>query len=427
MDVLVTIMEDLSLEPTKTIVKYDPKAKRNSKVPKAFPRWAAHCIMFALYGEPIKLAAIMEQARQLQHTLFKSKNFKFFIMQGEFSNKGDPHIQGMVQYLRGGKCSTQVLYKLFAPELHTQLQCEKCRSPVDAVHYCSKPHNNCDCKHCQKARAPDVKPNWYAPIICGTAPKGRGKGRFDALRSSLQADPTQRNVMDNHFGMFIRYAGAVTQARKYFRKEKGLRELQAPRITPLPWETNMMIQMYNWDCTDRRNIIWVHSTKLNSGKTTGIEWVLYYWGMHKVFRGMPSLKHIVANYDGEDVIWFNFPKKYKITDEDTDNIESCADGGMMQAPMYGSDKNFVKAHIIVTANVPPPEMWTGPDGRIRLEVDLNPPKTDDTPACVIDQPASKVLMRKRRCPFSQKHFSYKGPNWSVASGNPFTKRPRVIY
>lgn len=405
----------MSLEDSKKMVSYNPKAKRSSGVPKEFPRWNAHCIMFALYGSPEKLAMIMELSRKLQHTLFKSKNFKYYIMQGEFTDKGDPHIQGMIQYLRGGKCSTTTLYKLFQPELHTQLQCEKCRSPIDAVHYCSKPHESCNCKHCDKARAPDVKPNWYAPIICGVAPKGRGNGRFDKLRTSLRDDPTQRNVMNNHFGMFIRYSGAVTQARKYFRKEKGLRELQRPNIDPLPWETNMMIQMYNWNTKDRRNIVWVHSTKLNSGKTTGIEWVLYYWGMQNVFRGMPSIKHIVANYDGEDVIWFNFPKKYVITDEDLDNMESCADGGMMQAPMYGSDKNFVNAHIIVTANVPPPKMWTGPDGRIRLEVDLNPKDGPVVPDVIMDMPASKVILRKRRCPWGGRK----------ATRNPFAKKQKM--
>ncbi len=114
----------------------------------------------------------------------------YVIMQKEVGEEGTKHIQGYcifkkIQYMTGAK-------KLF-PRAHLEIK----RGTIDeAVHYCKKPVEGCNCKHCIKARklgcVPDFREYGEIPKGMGTmgerwdeARKLAETGDFDSIPSAM--------------------------------------------------------------------------------------------------------------------------------------------------------------------------------------------------------------------------------------------------
>lgn len=360
--------------------------RRKTSIPKDFPRFQARGIMFVLWGEPKKLAEVSLWLMKLQHTaatrlMRTPTNFEYYVVQGEYSdptadNPDKPHLQGVLIGKRGFKFSSTLIWKMFdqfgaIPQGNADaLQVEKCFSVKDAIHYCTKPHTGCDCGHCTKARR--CKLNWCAPIHGGQPPVGQGK-KFVKLQRDLMRAPIKKTYMEDHFGLFMRYPSACKEAKDYYAEKLAIQKFQKPTFDLKHWELLLLVQCMLWDPRDRHNIIWIWSEMLHTGKTEFMKLFKYYWGLARCQAGMQSFKHQINSYDGEDLIHFNFTKAKPPSLEDLKLIEDMSDGGMQQAGMYMSPKKFVNAHIFVTANVAPPEIWTGERGRCRHVICLDPP------------------------------------------------------
>lgn len=355
------------------------KRTRNTGIPASFPKYSKNSLMFAMYGSPQYLMCVLRKFERDQHTFFKTKNFKYSMMQGEFSGGKDPHIQGLIQAHRGKKITTTCIYKAMAPEDASKLQITKkgIKSMPDALHYCSKPHNLCDCDHCEKQRK--CLPNWYKCVEAGIRPKGQGKGRFDAFIEEMKVNAHKSNMMNQFPELVIRYPAGMKAIQQHHLRQQHHRRQRAPVFPKLhDWERNIDIQLFLWDPRDRRCIVWIWSKALSTGKTMGMKHIKYFYGTQNCKKGGKSLKHFLYSYDGESLIHFNYTVRKPYNDDDIEMLEELSDGGLMCPDHYDCPTRNVCAHIFVTANVPPPEEWRGPNGRLRMEICLDPKKTKNT-------------------------------------------------
>jgi len=72
----------------------------------------------------------------------------------------------------------------------------RCGTQEQAIHYCRKPVEGCDCKHCAKARASGQVAQW---IEHGEKAKGQGtRSDLNAACEDLKAGATMREMAKNH-------------------------------------------------------------------------------------------------------------------------------------------------------------------------------------------------------------------------------------
>lgn len=345
-----------------------------------FPKFQGTALMFCLNcvpGNVRPLALQWSALRWLQHEFYsKIKNVKYFCMSGEYSQppdpnaegyehapwhdtypEGRPHIQGFIQAVRGKKISSTSLLKLFQPSDPSLLQVVKARdSPTKCVHYVSKPHDGCDCAHCNKARR--SKPNWAKFIGSGTAPAGQGR-KFVQMCTDIKAGVSRNDIYDKYTGLVCRYTQGVGHLIKHYQDRAAIEQMkkEVPNILLRPWQVKLIPQLF---CPRiHRRIWWIYSYKLHTGKTIFMQYLTKIG--FNVLTNVFSYKDLISMWDHQHIIHFNFGKNHDHTSESHQKllttIEDLSDGGIKCCGKYNGRTTAILAHIVVTANVPPPAHW----------------------------------------------------------------------
>lgn len=345
-----------------------------------FPKFTGNSVMFCLNcvpGDVKPLGLNWGALKWLQHEFYaKLKNVKYFCMSGEYSAppdpsaegyehapwhdvypEGRPHLQGFIQMKRGKNISSLSLLRLFQPSDPALLQIVKARdSATKCVHYVSKPHDGCDCDHCAKARR--CKPNWANFIGSGTPPAGQGR-KFVQMCTDIKAGASRNDIYDKYTGLVCRYTQGVGHLIKHYQDRAAIQQMKddVPNIQLRPWQVKLIPQLY---CPrTHRRIWWIYSYKLNTGKTMFMKYLTKI-GFSRL-KDVYSRKDIISMYDGEDIIHFNFGVNY---DHESDSykrlldvMENLSDGDIACSGKYGGRRTAINAHVVVTANVPPPARW----------------------------------------------------------------------
>lgn len=371
---VVTLSTQSDDELQVTIWKPQKSRRGKLKVPSDFPRFNSKSIMFVILSPLENMSALYETMRGEQQEFWKDvPGFLGSIVQGEYSPKGMAHLQGVVNFKAATETTT--LFKLFAPYLTETfgLQVTKCNSRKDAWHYCSKPHNKCECFQCQKARK--CQPNWTLPVVCGAEPVGQGK-KFAEFEKAIALNPTKKVMIEDFGALYCRYHNGMNQIRKYYQFKKAVAEYKVNGLDFLDcYKLAISIGLaYNSDPTLNRNITWIWSGRLNTGKTIMANFVKSLIGFEKCMDGIKSWKHMVTAYEGEVFCHFNFEKTGPPSNDDLKVLECADDGGFRQAAMYKGDKKIIAMKVLVTSNHPPPDWWLA-DGekRVSESICIDPP------------------------------------------------------
>lgn len=295
----------------KTVVVYNPQMSRRGKLkcPKNFPRFEGKSMMFVIWSTPELMQDLYETMRGTQQEFWSNhKNFQGSLMQGEYSEKGLAHLQGVVNFKT--KTRSTAIWNKFAPYLTRDfgLQVEKTMSRKDAWHYCAKPHNTCECENCEKARK--CKPNWTLAIQCGNAPVGQGK-KFAEFERAIKENPTKKVMIEDFGALYCRYSKGMDDIRQYYQFRKAANEY---KVNGLEFLNNYQLAecinvVYNSNPSQNRDITWIWSSKLNTGKTLMANFMKMLIGFDKCIDGVKSLKHFINAYEGETFAHFNFEKK----------------------------------------------------------------------------------------------------------------------
>lgn len=352
-------------DPGSDVVLWNPQYSRKGKVkcPKNLENYLAKSYMLVIWSTPLLMMQLLETMRGQQQKFFESiKNFRGSLFQGEYSEKNLAHLQGVMYFKSVVRSSA--IFKLFAPYLTETFgfQIKKTASLKDAWHYCAKPHNNCECVQCEKARL--CKPNWSGVCVCGEVPVGRGK-KFAAFEIAMKEDPSKTNMIENYGSLYYRYHGGMDKIRRHYEFKKNCKEYN---IKGLDFLSNFQLALvidlvYNVNPKENRAIYWFWSDKLKTGKSLMGAFAKLLLGPENCMDGIRSYKHYITAYDGESLTHFNFAKAAPPKTHHLELLEMCDDGGVKQAGMYKGEKRFVYTRVMVTANVPPPKIWTEEEGK----------------------------------------------------------------
>lgn len=282
--------------------------------------------------------------------------FAYLAYQKEVGDSNTPHLQGYVQLPRKGRLGG---LKTLIPRAHLQI---RAGTHDQAVHYCSKPHEGCDCKHCVSARGlpNDGRAIGASPVVLGTPTGGAGQ-RNDLLdvRDALDGGMAMADVAHDFFGAFCRHHRA-------FREYVVLR-----RAGERDWHTKC--QVY-WGPP-------------GTGKSRR--------AMHEAGPGA----YWLSKPQGNGTVWFDGydGQETVVMDEfygwiSRDLMQRMCDRYPLLVQTKGGTVPFLAKRIIVTSNQEPANWWRniglGAMQR-RLEGDLGnieemadewvPPQADDQP------------------------------------------------
>lgn len=117
-----------------------------------------------------------------------------------------PHLQGFFHFTRPITLST-LKSRLKSKSVH----CEAVINDEAAVHYCSKPHEGCSCKHCKKPGA-----RLYGPVEVGTMPNYEKKSSetpTEALIAMIQSGKTDEEIAESAAWAILRHSKGIASLR----------------------------------------------------------------------------------------------------------------------------------------------------------------------------------------------------------------------
>lgn len=173
---------------------------------------------------------------------FIDERARFVCGQLEYGANGTPHIQGYAEFSRA------VRFGPMASKYH--MHCEVSKGDCAANrHYCSKPHESCDCEHCAKALT-DVKPPEGYVEFGSTESSGKGKRSDLAAARLALAEGGIKRVAEDHLEVFVKYHRAfheldllerpsreAPQISLYFGPPGSGKTFCAENLSPNSWTT----------------------------------------------------------------------------------------------------------------------------------------------------------------------------------------------
>jgi len=140
---------------------------------------------------------------------------------------GKTHIQGFIHFQRPVAYST-IKTRLKSKTIHI----EWVENDEKAVHYCSKPHEGCSCKHCKKGEGKRL----YGPVEIGEMPNYASKATespTDMLTKMIEQGLTDEQIAENAPWALLRHSRGINALRFALQKKqsKEWREVQVILLT----------------------------------------------------------------------------------------------------------------------------------------------------------------------------------------------------
>lgn len=252
------------------------------------------------------------------------KNFRYCIFQAELAPSGQLHYQGYIELKRSMR--RHVVQKLLGGQAHLE--------PRDGTREQAK-------VYCQKTDTQFSLPVEFGTWIKESSRVDLVEGRKAILKKRKLDDCYADPELD-----------AITT--KYPRWVEKIYNLQ-------PVEYQVDIELRDWQIeimallngpVVHRRIIWIWSNDSNTGKTTFKEYVSTKLDLLPAGGKIADILHA---YDKNQVIWFDFTRAERRGFTHYKELEELSNIGYKLSSKYGSQKKFVRAHIVVSSNHPPDE------------------------------------------------------------------------
>lgn len=347
------------------------KVSRRGKPKFVLPKFTCRSIMFTIQADGDQVAL-----KKLGESLHGCWDFGY--LQGETSNEGHAHIQGYVHSKKSRGLSpkkiAEVLFKTGLFKDNQQLSCEQVKARevdiVDAkspLHYVSKPHKDCSCKHCSKVE----KPNWWDGITWGTVPLGQGQRKdIEEAIELVKAAPLGKRkqvMIEECSSTYVKYHGGFDKVIKYYDDKDKVALWKNPLqdVDLKMWQILLYVKAV-WLPWDTRKGMWIWSTESNTYKSTTMEWIQWlerdpsHWSsvleMGKDFN-YKNWVMMASKIPRVSINWYNIPRETDFDDVEhgknyiINQLERATDHGLKRAGKYDGQGFINTAVTVVTANI----------------------------------------------------------------------------
>lgn len=259
-------------------------------------------------------------------------DFRYCVYQPEACpTTGKYHYQGYIEFTKA-KTFTTVKELLGDPSVHLE---PRRGTRQQAREYCMK----------DESRLPGFK-----TIEFGTWTAGEERARTDLneARTKIQGHKSWHAVMNDPD-----LCNVVARHSRWAREVYDNRELEQDPLD---------LELYTWqkevlgmldEPIQSRRIIWIWSRESGTGKSTFYD----YCCRHPSYTVLPGsdFDNTLYAYDGEGVLWFDLTRSQSAEHVPYHALEKFSNCTVHLSKKYTSCRKLVKAHVVVTANIPPDE------------------------------------------------------------------------
>ncbi len=264
----------------------------------------------------------------------------------ETPGAGRQHLQMFVYFKKNVSLKT-CRRRLGLPGSH----CEALRgTPEQAAVYCKKEDTRVD-----------------GPYEFGDIPQQGRRTDLEELHAAIMAgDKDELQLIQEFFGPMVR-AGSTYRRWMTLKKAADALVRYAPDpITLLLWQRKLLASLKS-EAPRRRRIFWVWSTTSKTGKSTFMQ---YLRENCNACVGLWDLNNFLFIYQQSlaGIILFNLPRHQALDEKKLATLEALSDQGRIACGKYEGTEVMVAAHIVVFANIPPPDADL-PDRIIEIHLD----------------------------------------------------------
>jgi hypothetical protein len=226
------------------------------------------------------------------------------------------------------------------------------KDPIRAANYCKKgdqPKEEWESDH---SDGPNFGKNARV-LEDGTISNAKPGKRtdLDDFKIAVKRKASDAELTEDHSEIMAKYPGFCYKYRTMATTARLL-ELQEPLVLKMPWQQELFEHIDG--PIPKRRITWLWSDESETGKTSTMQYMQKFKGSDSVLScNSWKLADILYAYDEHKIIWFNLPRHEVVNDTVWKVLEQLSDGGLQFCGKYASMQKYVKAHIIVTTNLPP--------------------------------------------------------------------------
>jgi len=163
--------------------------------------------------------------------------------QKEVGDNGTPHLQGVIQ-LRYPKALGGM------KKLHKSFHWEPMNGTIEqASHYARKPHENCECEHCEKARTLPNNGRLAGPWEIGEMVSQGKRNDLLALKHAIEEGKTELQIAESEetFNVWARHFKALER----YKRLRTVNQRTWPTKTLVFWGPpglgkTRQVRVYNW-------------------------------------------------------------------------------------------------------------------------------------------------------------------------------------
>lgn len=303
-----------------------------------------------------------------EHDLPPDDRVRYLVYQYEVCpTTGRMHVQGYVELTKACRFSGIKAALRLPDTVHME---KRQGTPAEARAYCMK----------QETRLPGTEPYEHGRFGRPAPTNNGGQQRRNALDEFAEYCARPEVIRDRAITIIVlreRFLHVYNWSPRAFQViyDRLVRERRKlyyhSNITLRDWQRDLKHRLEQEP--ERRRIWWIWSEASGTGKTTFIDHLATDWDNpllgHRVLVGAWSLPNVLYQYDEgfHTVIAFNIPRQdaeqregaradQLATEMDRywSTLERFSDGGAMLSTKYEAVTKYVWAHIVVTANIPPP-------------------------------------------------------------------------
>lgn len=263
---------------------------------------------------------------------------RYAVWQHEVGEAGTEHYQG---YLELNRTRRLAFVKKILPDAHFEVR----RGTAEqAIAYCKKDEGRLD-----------------GPWEIGERVQQGQRNDIRAFHNSIVLGKTNRELMEEHTTEYYKYQRLIKHVRTEYAPASDI-----PNIELRPWQQDLLERFRQPPV--KRQIIWIWSTEGATGKTTFMDYVSYHF---KVLPGSWKNDDNLYAYDGHQIVYWNIARAKETHPRMWEILELWSDHTQQLSGKYESATVRPIAHVVVTANISPPDFTLMSQDRF-LEIRVPP-------------------------------------------------------
>jgi hypothetical protein len=192
------------------------------------------------------------------------------------------------------------------------------------------------------------------PWEWGDAPVNQGKRNDIAACLADAPNLSELELYEKYPNVMVRTGKHIMHYKLLKKQQEVLDRYEPVQIVLRPWQQKI-VAMVSEPKVVRRRIIWAWSSVSRTGKSTFMQYLTDNFDCLVMCEPWKEFLHAYRNAGQPKVVVYNLPRHQELTAERLAMLERISDGGKDQSVKYDGGQVIIASHLVVFANIRPPE------------------------------------------------------------------------